>query len=157
MTACTLTSKYGCLRQWAPVSSASTVLLGDPQIHLPDPLAFDKFQNLFTHQRTTCGRLIDSRRMTISLTPERREILVNELSGWLTKKRFGLLEAASICGLLSDAARVNRWAWPLFYQLRNAISDVIRARHCQGTAIARTERTSGTIHAGSAPTTVEAN
>jgi hypothetical protein len=75
--------------------------------------------------------------LTVSLTPERREILVNELQTWLTKKRFVLLEAASLCGLLSDAAQINRWAWPLFYQLRNALSEVIRARHHQGIAIAR--------------------
>jgi hypothetical protein len=131
---------YADIKEYMPQTVGSSVfslyrLLGEPQQHLPNPLSRIKFENKFSHQRRICGRMIDSRRLTVSLTPERREILVNELQTWLTKKRFVLLEAASLCGLLSDAAQINRWAWPLFYQLRNTLSEVIRARHHQGIAI----------------------
>jgi hypothetical protein len=81
--------------------------------------------------------MIDTRRMSLSLPYEKRFVLVQELNEWLHKETFSLLEAASLCGLLSDAARKCRWAWPRFFNLRNMIAKVIGDRHIEGAAIAR--------------------
>jgi hypothetical protein len=113
------------------------VILGWPQPHLPDPLSHKKLNTHYTHKRKACGIMIDTRRMTLSLPPDKRSVLVLELHEWCTKDDFDILEAASLCGLLSDAARKCRWAWPRFFNLRNIISKAIADRHIEGLAIAR--------------------
>ena len=113
------------------------IILGKPQPHLPDPLSHEKLKTHYTHERVNCGKLINTRRMELSLTPEKRDILVFELEQWLSKSWFSLLDAASLCGLLSDAARICRWAWPCFFALRNIIAKTIRDRHHQAVCSAR--------------------
>jgi hypothetical protein len=113
---------YADVRQYIRRTLAASVyslyvVLGWPQPHLVDPLSHEKLNTHYTHKRKACGMMIDTRRMSLSLPSEKRFVLVQELNKWLDKETFSLLEAASLCGLLSDAARKCRWAWPRFFNL----------------------------------------
>jgi hypothetical protein len=111
--------------------------LGKPKPHLPDPLSHKKLNTHYTHEQVNCGKLINTRQMDLSLTQAKREILIFELKQWFNKPWFYLLDAASLCGLLSDAARICHWAWPWFFALRNIIAKTVQDRHHQVVCTAR--------------------
>ena len=133
---------YADVKEYMPQTIAASVyslytILGFPQPHLPDPLSHDKLVTHYNHQRVACGRKIDTRRLSVGMTDVKRDQLVEQIREFLLLPYFTLLQAASIAGLLSDAARICRWAWPLFFGLRNLIAKAIRDRFIQAQAVAR--------------------
>jgi hypothetical protein len=125
---------YADVKQHMRRTIAATVwslytVLGFPDPFQQDPLSHEKLEMHLTHLRNPVGRAIDTRRLTVAMTLAKRDILVAQLSLWLRKATFSLLEIAQLYGLLSDAARVCRWVWPRFFALRNALNKAILHRH----------------------------
>jgi hypothetical protein len=128
---------YADIRKYVPQMVSASILalydvLGYPNPQQgPDAISRDKLFTTYNWTRVFLGFLFNSRRMSIGLTPERIEILVATLTGWLAKRNFTLLEAAQLLGTLQHATRVNRWVRPYFFALQNAIRHEIRKRYYQ--------------------------
>jgi hypothetical protein len=76
-------------------------ILGFPHEDTLDPLSREKFCGTYTHLRKTLGRLVDLRDMTLGITPEKREILLEELYDWINVvNEFTLREISSLHGSL---------------------------------------------------------
>jgi len=86
---------------------------------------------MLTHLRSPTKRHVDTRRLMVSMTVPKRTLLVKEIGRFLQKNAFTIQEIASLYGMLTDAARVCRWAWPRFFSLRNAINTAVKARHAK--------------------------
>jgi hypothetical protein len=74
-------------------------ILGLPNKERPNPLRRKKFCGTYTHLRKTLGHLVDLRDMTVVITPEKREILLEELYDWINVvKEFTLRDITSLHG-----------------------------------------------------------
>ena len=105
-------------------------ILGFPSDDTPDPLSRDKFCGKYSHARKSIGHHIDSREMTVSLTEEKRDILIEVLTEWISvKKDFNLREISSVHGSLESATRFTAWARPLFFHSQNVISTTLKQRY----------------------------
>jgi hypothetical protein len=95
------------------------VILGKPDLaHEPDPLSRKKWVGLSTHEQKYCGIGVDSRTLTLSMLPHKREQMLQELSGWLTADAtFSLGDFARLTGKLVDHSRICRWACVTFIPL----------------------------------------
>jgi hypothetical protein len=105
-------------------------ILGFPHEDTPDPLSREKFCGTYTHLRKTLGHLVDSRDMTVGITPEKREILLEELSEWINvAKEFTLRDISSLHGLLESVTRFTMWARPYFFYTQNEIRRTLEQRY----------------------------
>jgi hypothetical protein len=96
-------------------------VLGYPSEVAPSTLQFKKFNTEFTHKRKAIGRIVDTRKLEVTLVPEKRDQVINLLAEWLTKHDFTLQEISSLHGSLGSLTIDIRWARPLFFGLQNAI------------------------------------
>jgi hypothetical protein len=96
-------------------------VLGYPSEVAPSTLQFKKFNMEFTHKRKAIGRIVDTRKLEVTLVPEKRDQVVNLLTEWLSKQDFTLQEISSLHGSLGSLTINIRWARPLFFGLQNAI------------------------------------
>ena len=117
------------LRTLAAAVLSLYVVLGFPSQTQQNPLSFEKLDSHYNHKRAPLNRDLNTRTLTVSMTATKRQILINELGIWGTKRTFTILEAATLYGLLSDAAQVCRWAWPCFFALRNALNYALREQY----------------------------
>ena len=105
-------------------------ILGFPQDNTPDALSREKFCGQYTHARKSIGQQIDSRQLTVTLTQEKKETLLEMLRDWTTDvKDFNLREIASLHGSLESATRFTPWARPLFFHTQNTISITLNQRY----------------------------
>ena len=105
-------------------------ILGFPHEDTPDPLSREKFCGTYTHLRKTLGHLIDSRDMTVGITPEKREILLEELGDWINVvNEFTLREISSLHGSLESVTRFTMWARPYFFYAQNEIRRTLEQRY----------------------------
>ena len=82
-------------------------ILGFPHEDTPDPLSREKFCGTYTHTRKTLGHLVDSRNMTVGITPEKRDMLLEELGDWINVvKEFTLRDITSLHGSLESVTRL---------------------------------------------------
>ena len=96
----------------------------------PNPLSLEKFDGRYTHQRKTLGHLIDSRTLTVSVTPEKRTIIAALLQDWLDNRvEFTLREISSLHGSLESVTRHVTWMRPLFFAIQNAIRHELSTRY----------------------------
>ena len=128
---------YADVRENVPRMVSASILalydvLGYPDpLRGPDAISRDKLVTVYNWTRVFLGFLFNSRKMTMGLTSDRTDILIELLTRWLAKNAFTLLEAAKLLGMLQHATRVNRWVRPYFFALQNAIRQEIRKRYYQ--------------------------
>ena len=104
-------------------------ICGFPSPEVPDPLSREKFNGAYTHRRTLLGRQIDTRRMEVGITAEKKEQAIETLRGWLLRKHYTIKDMASLHGTLEDMTRPIKWARPLFFGLQNAIRRALHKRY----------------------------
>jgi hypothetical protein len=61
-------------------------VLGYPSKVAPSTLQFKKFNTEFTHKQKAIGRIVVTRKLEVTLVPEKRDQVVNLLTEWLTKQ-----------------------------------------------------------------------
>ena len=105
-------------------------ILGFPHEDTPDPLSREKFCGTYSHERKTLGHHIDSRKMTFGLTTEKRLIILEELTTWVTVVRdFTLRDISSLHGSLESATRFIAWTRPYFFYVQNVIRKTLEQRY----------------------------
>ena len=116
----------------ALASSAKGVyeVLGYPDSRVPDPLSREKLRAVYTFLRDLLGWRINTRDLSVSLTPLRRDEIVALLRWWLSdpQRRFTLLQMAELHGKLEHISRFTTWGRVWFYALQNLMREVIRQR-----------------------------
>jgi hypothetical protein len=108
-------------------------VLGFPDHRQPDGFSNDKLLTTYTHRRRMLGRLVDTRRMTVSLPDDRRASILADLDRWLASPDFTLLELSSIFGSVSSLCDIAKWGKPYLYTLQNLLARAIQAayrKHC---------------------------
>ena len=105
-------------------------ILGFPHDDTPDPLSREKFCGTYTHLRKTLGHLVDSRNMTVGITAEKREILLEELYDWINVVHdFTLRDITSLHGSLESVTRFTMWVRPYFFSTQNEIRRTLEQRY----------------------------
>ena len=105
-------------------------ILGFPHPDTPDPLSRDKFSGTYSYTRKCLGHHINSRTMTVGVTSEKRDILIEVLTHWITGvTTFNLREISSLHGSLESVTRVTGWARPYFFQIQNVIGKALEAQY----------------------------
>ena len=100
------------------------ILLGRPEPEFRKvAVCMEKFvQSLCSHERVQLGLLVNTRKMTVSLPPDKVAKLIRELKHWHSGRRsFNVLQAARLVGLLQHAAQVCVWARFLLVALQHSI------------------------------------
>jgi hypothetical protein len=103
-------------------------ILGYPDPRLPDPLAQDKLNTCYTHQRKMLGNLIDTRKLTVVLLNAKHDEIIKLLQQWLTKDTFTLRDAAGLVSLVDSTTRYNRWGWTWLTHLQHAIRSALNQK-----------------------------
>ena len=105
-------------------------VLGRP-VHagVPTVLSDDKFSAWCNHLRKLVGRQFDSCRLTVGITPAKREALLTLLGDWATRASHGLKDIAHLLGTLENHTRYVPWARVHFCVLQNAIRKALHVRH----------------------------
>ena len=106
------------------------VLCEFPTETQPDPFSYEKFVNAITHQRKATGTMIDTRSMYLWQPDYKRQNTVELLESWVkTRKDFTVLEGLELLGVLTDAARWNRWGRIHTFILQHVLQQLMRARY----------------------------
>ena len=86
-------------------------------------LSMDKYYEIIcSYVQVQLGVLINTRKMTVSMTPEKKNNLIKELKAWHSARRsFVIREAGTLLGQLNNAAEVCPWARLLFANIRNSL------------------------------------
>ena len=105
----------------ATSAEALFILLGSPEETLrKSPLSMDKYyESLCSYARKQLGYLINTRKLTVAITEEKRkEIIEILLTEWHSKRKsFTLREAAALLGLISFLATCTSWGKHLYISL----------------------------------------
>jgi hypothetical protein len=125
---------YATLRgSMARALSASVIslyeLLGYPNPLTPDPLSRDKLHTTYDHLRRLLGKDVDSRRLMVSLPPDKRADTINLLRLWIPRHHFTILELAQLIGVLENNATLCRWAKSDYFVLLNCLRTQLRATY----------------------------
>jgi hypothetical protein len=104
-------------------------VVGYPSTNAPSLFNHEKFDGKLTHQRKTVGRHIDTRRLEVSVVPDKKVTMLATVTEWLSKTEFTLREISSLHGSLESLTTDIRWARPLFFGLQNTIRRVLVARY----------------------------
>jgi hypothetical protein len=107
------------------------IILGFPDLDRePDPLSRKKWVELSTHERKYCGIGVNSRTLTLSMLPYKRDQLLLELKGWLTTNAtYTLGDFARLSGILIDHSRICRWARCYIYNIINQLGTILDQRY----------------------------
>ena len=86
-------------------------------------LSMDKYYDIIcSYVQIQLCVLINTRTMTVSMTPEKSKKLICELRSWhIARKSFMIREAGSLLGQLNNAAEVCPWARLLFTSIRHSL------------------------------------
>jgi hypothetical protein len=139
---------YADVGEFLTVTVAASVLalyliLGFPGPTNPDPVSWEKFENVFSHGRKSVGWWIDSRRLSVALPEYKRDQLITLLLDSIAlPPSFGLLDISELVGHLGTATLVYRWMrlayalvmawlWQLLYQRYHAVLHYKSRRHRQ--------------------------
>jgi len=125
---------YADVKEHMPRTVSASILalyhvFGFPSPLAPDPLSREKFDGVYTYQRKILGRLIDTRRMEVGITADKKEHMIATLHGWLSCGHYSIKDIASLHGTLEDMTRPIKWARPLFFSLQNTIRHTLHARY----------------------------
>ena len=104
-------------------------ILGTPNPLTLDALSRDKLTTLYTHQRRVLGKMVDSRRLMVSLPLDKRETIVNILGTWLAQPSFLILEGAQLVGILDNISTMSRWGRTQYFALLNTFRATVKARY----------------------------
>ena len=104
-------------------------LLGYPNPLTPDPLSRDKLHTTYNHLRRLLGKDVDSRRLMVSLPPDKRTDTIHLLRSWLPRHHFTILELAQLIGILENNATLCRWAKADYFILLNCLRTQLRATY----------------------------
>ena len=106
------------------------ILLGHPEEHIrKSPLSMDKYyESPCSYCRKQLRYLINTRRLTVAITEEKREeildILLNE---WHSKRKsFTLREAASFFGLIAFLSICTAWGKYLYIALQHSMYKALK-------------------------------
>ena len=106
------------------------ILLGFPEEELrKSPLSMDKcYESLCSYSRKQLRYLINTRELTVAITEEKREeILEILLTEWHSKRKsFTLREAASFLGLIAFFATCAAWGKYLYIALQHSIYKALK-------------------------------
>ena len=114
------------------IHSLHQVLGGDDPATRPRLVDMDKFlREGLGHRRTQLGSTIDTRRLRMDMTDERRQGILKLLkSTWGPRRRsFTISEAATLLGIMMDASRSCRWGIFLFIELQQTLLRMLRKNH----------------------------
>ena len=94
----------------------------DPEIRRSN-LSMEKYYQMeCSYTQVQLGIVVDTRKMTVRMTPEKKANLIQVLKAWHTaRKCFTIREAGTLLGQLNNAAEVSPWARLLFANIRNSI------------------------------------
>ena len=91
-------------------------------------LSMDKYYDIIcSYLQIQLGVLINTRTMTVCMTPEKQKNLINELRSWHSaRKSFVIREAGTLLGQLNNAAEICPWARLLFANIRHSLIVALR-------------------------------
>ena len=91
-------------------------------------LSMEKYYKIIcSYIQVQLGVVVNTRKMTVSMTEEKKTNLVKELESWHSARRsFVIREAGTLLGQLNNAAEVSYWARLLFANIRNSIITALR-------------------------------
>lgn len=129
---------FADIPSYMPLTVAASLMalrdvFGPPHPCQPDPLSLEKLDLRFTETRQMLGVVVDTRRMVVTLSPRRRQKLLDFLNteNWLTRKHASLRDIARLHGLLINAAEYCDWAKAQFFVIQNLLSRSIVSRYHQ--------------------------
>ena len=99
-------------------------ILGHPNETLrKSPLSLDKyFEGLYSYSRKQLGRLINTRKLTVSIPDEKRQAVLTTLKSTWHKKRksFTIREIAELLGTLGDITQTTPFGKYLYIALQHS-------------------------------------
>jgi hypothetical protein len=105
------------------------VVMGGPDPKArPNPTYLNKFlRKPVSHHRRQVGYIVDTRRMIVMITEDKRKAMVEVLSTTWGEHRcyFTLIEAARLLGTLISLCRVCHWGIFLFTNLYQAMYETL--------------------------------
>jgi len=127
--------------------------LGCPMRNVPNALSLDKFAAISNHLRKWSGFNIDTRALTVDMLDCKLEQVTDELQRWQLMAAFSPKEAAQLVGLLESMSRCNKWGRAWFFELQNAMREIVKTRHHVAVRISERKGTRAKYEA-SLPTTL---
>ena len=127
---------YGDISELMQRAAAASIIslyeiAGYPNGKIPDPISWEKFGTSYGHKRRVVGWAFNTRSLTYTLPPDKRQSLQKLLAEWMPQENFTILEAATLHGTLADASRANRQGRTLFFGFQNALRKTIQTRFHQ--------------------------
>ena len=101
------------------------IILGFPETDIrQNALSLDKyFESTCSYERIQLGIAINTRKMTVALTEQKRKTMLDELSNWHKKRKsFTLLQGVTLCGSLEFWANTSPWIRFIYLNLRSAVN-----------------------------------
>ena len=103
----------------------------EPSKGIRDCISWEKFANTFTHERKSIGWVINSRKLTVSLPPTKRDRLISILTNAQKAPVLSLREIATMLGHVSTASTVCRWMRCSYFNLQRVLSTFLSNRYAQ--------------------------
>jgi hypothetical protein len=125
-----------------------------PIVNQPDNFSDEKLDPIFTHLRRVLGKLLDTRRMMVSLPADRRDDLTALLDEWSAKPHFTLMEATVLYGSLQSACETCHWGKPYLYTIQNLLRSIILKSYTIMKAIQRRKKITVKIQRELAPSLI---
>lgn len=114
-------------------SAASIIALEDvcgvDHPDLPPVLSHEKLNLAYSETRTLVGLYVDTRRMTVSLTNEKRQRLITAIDLRLNAATSSIREIATLHGMLISAAEYSQWGKAQVFVVQNLLRVLIRERY----------------------------
>jgi hypothetical protein len=104
-------------------------ILGYPSKNVPNAVSQDKLNLRMKFDRKELGYWLDCRALTVGMTPEKRQQLIDMLADWLTRKKFTIREICSLHGMLESVTRYNKWGRAWYAALTNALRLALKQRY----------------------------